>query len=109
MKEVSNEDYSVAGRSWHWQEKRDYRQYQTAHRNYLFPRKWAMEATPNAVKEVGAARRERAEEAARVGKPEEVARKINGKTVEIKAKSGDEDACMAASPPGGGGCHQIPG
>lgn len=60
-------------------------------RNYLFPRKWAMEATPNAVKEVERRQaKERAEEAARVKEAEELARKINGKTVEIKAKSGDK-------------------
>ncbi len=60
-------------------------------RNYLFPRKWAMEATPNAVREVERRNeKERAEEAARVREAEELARKINGKTVEIKAKSGEK-------------------
>jgi large subunit ribosomal protein L9 len=60
-------------------------------RNYLFPRKWAMEATPSAVKEVERRNeKERAEEAARVKEAEELAREINGKTVEIKAKSGEK-------------------
>lgn len=60
-------------------------------RNYLFPRKWAIEATPGAVKEVERRNeKERAEEAARVKEAEELAQKINGKTIEIKAKSGEK-------------------
>lgn len=60
-------------------------------RNYLFPRKWAMEATPGAVKEVERRQeKERAEEAARVKEAEELSRRISGKTIEIKAKSGEK-------------------
>lgn len=60
-------------------------------RNYLFPRKWAMEATPGAVKEVERRQeKERAEEAARVKEAEELSRRINGKTIEIRAKSGEK-------------------
>ena len=60
-------------------------------RNYLFPRKWATQATAGAVKEVERRHeRERAEESARVQEAEELARQIQGKTIEIKAKSGEK-------------------
>lgn len=60
-------------------------------RNYLFPRKWAMEATESAVKEVERRHeKERAEEAARVKEAEDLAKKISGKVVQIKAKSGEK-------------------
>ncbi|NLG58065.1 MAG: 50S ribosomal protein L9 [Clostridiales bacterium] len=60
-------------------------------RNYLFPRKWATQATASAVKEVERRNeKERAEEAARVQEAEELARQINGKTIQIKAKSGEK-------------------
>lgn len=60
-------------------------------RNYLFPRKWAAEATDNAVKEVERRNeKERAEEAARVKEAEDLAHRIKGKTVQIRAKSGDK-------------------
>ena len=60
-------------------------------RNYLFPRTWAMEATPGAVKEVERRQeKERAEGAARVKGAEELSRRIGGKTIEIKAKSGEK-------------------
>ncbi len=60
-------------------------------RNYLFPRKWATQATASAVKEVERRNeKERAEEAVRVQEAEELARQINGKTIQIKAKSGEK-------------------
>ncbi|MDD4080016.1 MAG: 50S ribosomal protein L9 [Eubacteriales bacterium] len=60
-------------------------------RNYLFPRKWATQATAGAVKEVERRNeKERAEELARVQEAEELAREIDGKTIEIKAKNGEK-------------------
>ncbi|MDD4133962.1 MAG: 50S ribosomal protein L9 [Eubacteriales bacterium] len=60
-------------------------------RNYLFPRKWAPQATAGAVKEVERRHeREHAAESARVQEAEELARQIQGKTIEIKAKSGEK-------------------
>jgi large subunit ribosomal protein L9 len=60
-------------------------------RNYLIPRKWAVEATAGAVKEVERRNeKERAEEAARVKEAEDLARTIQGKTVQIRAKSGEK-------------------
>lgn len=60
-------------------------------RNFLFPRKWAMEATASAVKEVERRNeKERAEEAARRQEALNLAEKIKGKVIQIKAKAGDK-------------------
>lgn len=60
-------------------------------RNYLFPRKWAVQATAGAVKEVERRNeKERAEESARVQEAEELARQIHGKTIVIRSKSGEK-------------------
>ncbi|HPA60944.1 MAG TPA: 50S ribosomal protein L9, partial [Clostridia bacterium] len=46
-------------------------------RNFLFPRKWAMEATPNAVREVERRNElQRAKEAARLQEAEELAAQL---------------------------------
>lgn len=58
-------------------------------RNYLLPRKWAVEATPNAVKEI---ERKRAVEAKleqeRRAAAVETANQLRGKTITIQAKCG---------------------
>lgn len=60
-------------------------------RNFLFPRKWAMEATASAVKEVERRNeKERAEEEARRQEALDLAEKIKGKVIEIKAKAGEK-------------------
>ncbi len=58
-------------------------------RNYLFPRKWAVEATPGAVKEI---ERKRATEAKlekeRRDAAQQVADGLKGKTITLKVKCG---------------------
>lgn len=58
-------------------------------RNYLFPRKWAVEATPGAVKEIERKRanEERLEKERREA-AELKARELKGKTIVVKAKCG---------------------
>lgn len=60
-------------------------------RNYLFPRKWAVEATPGALKEI---ERKRANEAKLEQERREAAQKVadslKGKVVNLKAKCGDK-------------------
>lgn len=60
-------------------------------RNYLFPRKWAMEASPAAVKEVE--RKRAAEEKAEQERREAAnakAKELRGKIINITAKGGDK-------------------
>ena len=60
-------------------------------RNYLFPRKWAMEATPAAVKEIE--RKHALEEKLEAERRDEANRRaaqLNGKTIEMKAKCGEK-------------------
>ena len=58
-------------------------------RNYLFPRKWAVEATPGAVKEIERKRaNEEKLESERRAAAEELARNLKGKTINIQAKCG---------------------
>lgn len=60
-------------------------------RNFLYPRKWAMEATPQAVAVVERKREAaRKLEAERRAAAEKVASKLAGKVVELKAKCGDK-------------------
>lgn len=60
-------------------------------RNFLYPRKWAMEATPQAVAVVERKREAaRKLEAERRAAAEKVAAKLAGKVVELKAKCGDK-------------------
>lgn len=60
-------------------------------RNYLFPRKWAVEATPGALKEI---ERKRANEAKLEQERREAAQKVadslKGKVVNLKVKCGDK-------------------
>ena len=58
-------------------------------RNYLFPRKWAVEATPGAVKEIERKRanEERLERERRAA-AEEVAKNLKGKVITLKVKCG---------------------
>ncbi len=60
-------------------------------RNYLFPRKWAMEETPSAVKEV---ERKRAAEAKleqeRREEASAKAKELRGKVINIQAKGGEK-------------------
>ena len=59
-------------------------------RNYLFPRKWAMEATPAALKEIQ--RKRAAEEQQEKERHDEalaLAKSMEGKTVVISAKCGE--------------------
>lgn len=60
-------------------------------RNYLFPRKWAVEATPGAVKEI---ERKRANEAKLEQERREAAQKLadslKGKVINLKVKCGDK-------------------
>ncbi|NLX83788.1 MAG: 50S ribosomal protein L9 [Clostridiales bacterium] len=59
-------------------------------RNFLFPRKWAMEATPKAVAEVERRNEiERQKEAARIQEAEELAAKLKGKIIHLEAKGGE--------------------
>ena len=58
-------------------------------RNYLFPRKWAMEATPGAVKEIERKRAaEEKLEKERRDAAELVAKELRGKVINIQAKCG---------------------
>ena len=60
-------------------------------RNYLFPRKWAMEATPAAVKEVE--RKHALEEKMEAERREEALKKaetLKGKQIQIAAKCGEK-------------------
>ena len=58
-------------------------------RNFLLPRKWAMEATPGAVKEIERKRaNEEKLERERRAAAEEVAKKLKGKVINIQAKCG---------------------
>ena len=60
-------------------------------RNFLFPRKWAMEATENAVKVVERKREaERRKEAEARAAAEETAGKLKNKVVILKAKCGEK-------------------
>lgn len=60
-------------------------------RNFLYPRKWAMEATPQAIAVVERKREAaRKLEAERRAAAEKVAGKLAGKVVELKAKCGDK-------------------
>ena len=58
-------------------------------RNYLFPRKWAVEATPGAVKEIERKRAaEEKLERERRAAAEEVAKGLKGKVITLKVKAG---------------------
>ena len=58
-------------------------------RNYLFPRKWAVEATPGAVKEIERKRAlEEKLEKERRDAAEAVAKELKGKVINIQAKCG---------------------
>ena len=58
-------------------------------RNYLFPRKWAVEATPGAVKEIERKRaNEEKLERERRAAAEEIAKGLKGKVINIQAKCG---------------------
>ena len=58
-------------------------------RNYLFPRKWAVEATPGAVKEIERKRAvEEKLEKERRDAAEAVAKELRGKVINITAKCG---------------------
>lgn len=60
-------------------------------RNFLYPRKWAMEATPQAVAVVERKREAaRKLEAERRAAAEKIAGKLAGKVVELKVKCGDK-------------------
>ena len=60
-------------------------------RNFLYPRKWAMEATPQAVAVVERKREAaRKLEAERCAAAEKIAGKLAGKVVELKVKCGDK-------------------
>ena len=58
-------------------------------RNFLFPKKWALEATPGALKEVEKKRAaEAAREAERRAQASAVAEKLRGKAINMTAKTG---------------------
>jgi large subunit ribosomal protein L9 len=60
-------------------------------RNYLFPRKWAMEATPAAVKEIERKHAlEEKLEAERRAEAHQRAAQLSGKTIDMKAKCGEK-------------------
>lgn len=60
-------------------------------RNFLFPRKWAMEATPAAVGEVERRNElERAREAARRKEAEDLAHQLKSKVIHLEAKGGEK-------------------
>ncbi len=60
-------------------------------RNFLFPRKWAMEATPHAIAEVERKNEiERAKEMARRQEAEDLARELKDKVINIQAKGGEK-------------------
>lgn len=58
-------------------------------RNFLLPRKWAVEATPGAVKEIERKRaKEEQLERERRAEAEETAKNLKGKTINLQAKCG---------------------
>ena len=60
-------------------------------RNFLFPRKWAAEATPGAVKEIERKRAAEAKlEAERRAEAQKIADSLKGKKVELQVKCGDK-------------------
>lgn len=60
-------------------------------RNFLFPRKWAMEATPGAIKEIERKRAlEEKLEAERQAEAAQRAASLKGKTIELHAKCGEK-------------------
>ncbi len=60
-------------------------------RNYLFPRKWAVEATPGAVKEIERKRaNEEKLERERRAAADEVAKNLKGKVITLKVKAGSQ-------------------
>ncbi len=60
-------------------------------RNYLFPRKWAVEATPGALKEIERKREAEAKkEAERKAEAQAKAHLLNGKAIQITAKCGEK-------------------
>ena len=60
-------------------------------RNFLFPRKWAMEATPSAVREVERRNElERAKEAARIKEAEDLASQLRDMVIHLQAKGGEK-------------------
>ena len=60
-------------------------------RNFLFPKKWAVEATPGAVKEIERKRAaEEKLERERRAAAEEVAKGLKGKVINIQAKCGSQ-------------------
>lgn len=60
-------------------------------RNYLLPRKWAREATPQAVAEVERRNElERAKEAAKRQEAEDLARQLKEKVIALEAKGGEK-------------------
>lgn len=60
-------------------------------RNYLFPRKWAREATPQAVADVERRNElERAKEAAKRQEAEDLARQLKEKVIALEAKGGEK-------------------
>lgn len=60
-------------------------------RNFLFPRKWAAEATPGAVKEIERKRAAEAKlEAERRAEAQKTADSLKGKTVVLKVKCGEK-------------------
>ena len=59
-------------------------------RNFLFPRKWAMQANDKAVKEVERRKEiERRNEAERLKEAQDLASTLEGKTVVVNAKAGE--------------------
>ena len=60
-------------------------------RNYLFPRKWAREATPAAIREIERRNEaERAQEMERVAAAEQLASELRDKVILLRAKCGDK-------------------
>ena len=60
-------------------------------RNFLFPRKWAMEATPRAIADVERRNEiERAKELARRNEAEDLARQLKDKVIKVNAKGGEK-------------------
>lgn len=60
-------------------------------RNFLLPRKWAMEATPQAVREVERRNEiERAKEMARRAEAEQLASQLKDKVIHLEAKGGEK-------------------
>ena len=60
-------------------------------RNYLFPKKWAVEAVPAAIKEIERKRaNEQKLEQERREQAMELAKSVNGKTVTVYVKCGDK-------------------